>query len=250
MMLGAHLTPRARYLIENADVVFSNVSDGIVELWLAELNPNARSLQPHYVPGRSRKIGYEAMVEDVVRAGQGGQEVVAAFYGHPGVFAWVAHEVIRRARAVGLDAIMEPGVSAADCLYADLGFDPGEVGCQHYEASQFLLYRRQVDPSAYLILWQVAMVGDRSLSRLATGPSYRKLLVDELARMYPRDHRCILYRAAVLPIERPSCISVSLCDLPGADISLADTLVIPPGRALSRNNDVYRALDLLDAREA
>ena len=65
---------------------------------------------------------------------------------------------------------MEPGISAEDCLYADLGIDPGSVGCQHYEASQFMFYRRRIDPSAYLVLWQVGIAGDRSLRRFATGP--------------------------------------------------------------------------------
>src|SRR3546814_21038374 len=76
---------------------------------------------------------------------------------------------------------MEAGVSAEDCLYADLGIDPGEVGCQHYEASQFMFYHRRIDPSAYLVLWQVGVAGDRSVRRFSTGPAPRRLLVDRLA---------------------------------------------------------------------
>ena len=56
----------------------------------------------------------------------------------PGVFARVPHKAIAQARAEGFEAHMEAGVSAEDCLYADLGIDPGEVGCQQYEASQFM----------------------------------------------------------------------------------------------------------------
>ncbi len=247
MLLGAHLTPRARHLIERADIVFSNVSDGIVELWLATLNANTRSLQPHYVPGRSRKIGYEAMVEDILEAARSGKDVCAAFYGHPGVFAWVAHEVLRRAREQGIAASMEAGVSAADCLYADLGIDPGEFGCQHYEATQLMIYDRRIDATAYLVVWQVAMAGDRTLTRLATGAAYRQLLVDVLAQTYPRDHRCLLYRAATLPIDTPRRESLRLCDLPDAHIELPDTLVLPPAQPLRRNAAVRQALDQLDA---
>src|SRR3546814_12469546 len=76
---------------------------------------------------------------------------------------------------------MEAGVSAEDCLYADLGIDPGEVGCQHYEASQFMFYRRRIDPSAYLVLWQVGVAGDRSVRRFSPGPAHRRLLVERLA---------------------------------------------------------------------
>jgi hypothetical protein len=33
---------------------------------------------------------------------------------------------------------MLPGISAEDCLFADLGIDPGIYGCQSYEATDFL----------------------------------------------------------------------------------------------------------------
>ena len=29
---------------------------------------------------------------------------------------------------------LEPGISATDCLYAELSSDPGRFGCQHFEA--------------------------------------------------------------------------------------------------------------------
>src|SRR5690606_15671130 len=132
-----------------------------------------------------------------------GHRVCGAFYGHPGVFAEVPHRAIARARAEGLEAVMEPGISAEDCLYADVGFDPGTVGCQHYEASQFMFYHRRVDPSAWLVLWQVGIAGDRSLARRATGPTHRRLLVELLAECYPRDHEVVAYEAATLPIAAP-----------------------------------------------
>ena len=45
MTLGSHLTPLARSHIEQADVVFAGLSDGIVELWLQRMNADVRSLQ-------------------------------------------------------------------------------------------------------------------------------------------------------------------------------------------------------------
>jgi hypothetical protein len=51
-----------------------------------------------------------------------------ALYGHPGVFACVGHEAIERARAEGIDAQMLPGISAEDCLFAELGVDPAVGG--------------------------------------------------------------------------------------------------------------------------
>src|SRR5437016_446388 len=54
MTLGSHITPLARSHIEQADVVFTGLSDGIVELWVAGMNKDVRSLQPFYREGTSR----------------------------------------------------------------------------------------------------------------------------------------------------------------------------------------------------
>src|SRR5690349_19561071 len=214
MTLGSHLTPLARSHIEQADVVFAGLSDGIVELWLQRMHPDVRSLQPYYREGKSRLQTYREWVELMMAEVRAGKRVCGVFYGHPGIFAWSPHKAIEAARAEGYPAHMEPGVSAEDCLYADLGIDPGRFGCQHFEASQLLFYERRIEPTGYLVLWQVALVGDRSLGRLATGPAYRQLLVDLLLRDYPPEHEAIIYRAATLPIERPRVRRVALRDLP------------------------------------
>ena len=148
MMLGAHLSPRSRSHIEQADVVFVLVSDPLVELWVQEMRPDMRSLQPFYCEGTSRLTSYNAMVEAMLVDVRAGHRVCGVFYGHPGVFALVPHKAIQRAHEEGLAAHMEPGISAEDCLYADLGIDPGKYGCQHYEASQLMFYQRRIDPSA------------------------------------------------------------------------------------------------------
>ncbi|MGE4073257.1 MAG: SAM-dependent methyltransferase [Lysobacterales bacterium] len=246
MLLGGHLSPRARVEIERADVVHAAVSDGLVELWLRELNPAFHSLQPHYVEGRPRTQTYEAMVQTLLDAVIAGQRVCGAFYGHPGVFAWVPHEAVRRARSLGYPARLEPGISAEDCLYADLGIDPGRVGCQHYEASQFMLFRRRIDTGAYLILWQPGVAGDRSTARFSTGADYRRLLVEVLRRDYPSDHPLTLYRAATLALEQPRMTRLRLADLPDAVVTLADTLVIPPLTPLQPDLEIRQCLDQLD----
>ena len=52
------------------------------------------------------------MVDRILASVRDGRRTVAAFYGHPGVFAFATHESIRRARAEGYRARMLPGVSA------------------------------------------------------------------------------------------------------------------------------------------
>jgi precorrin-6B methylase 1 len=246
MTLGSHLTPLARSHIEKADVVFAVVSDGIVEQWLAAMHPDVRSLQPLYTEGKSRMDTYRQMVEAMLTEVRAGKKVCGAFYGHPGVFAWPPHKAIEIARSEGYRAHMEPGISAEDCLYADLGIDPGKVGCQHFEASQLLFYKRRIDPTAYLVLWQVGVVGDQSLARFSTGAQYRQILVDVLARDYPLDHEVIIYRCATLPIQQARIERTVLGKLPQAKITLEDTVVIPPAKVLEPNAEIRARLSALD----
>jgi hypothetical protein len=251
MMLGAHLSPRSRASIEQAEVVFVLVSDPIVELWVREMRPDMRSLQPYYgdgtASGKPRSESYRDMVEAMLSEVRAGARVCGVFYGHPGVFALVPHMAIEQVRAEGFVATMEPGISAEDCLYADLGIDPGAYGCQHFEAGQFLRYRRRVDPSAYLVLWQVGVVGDRSTRRFSTGPAYRRLLVEALRDAgYPPTHEAIAYEAATLPIASPRMQRMAIGDIEHAELRLQTTLVIPPAATLQRNEEMLDRIAELD----
>ena len=246
MMLGAPIGPRARSHIEQSDVVFVAVSDPLVELWLQQMHRDVRSLQPHYAEGKSRHETYREMVEAMLAEVHAGKQVCGAFYGHPGVFAQVAHDAIAQARREGFLARMEPGVSAEDCLYADLGIDPGRYGCQHYEASQFMFYRRRIDTAAYLVLWQIGIAGDRSCTRFATGSNHRRLLVERLMKDYPADHEVIIYEAATLPITDPRMERVKLRDLPEAQLHMHSTLVLPPAMALQPDTDMLARIDAIE----
>jgi len=234
--LGSHLTPLARSYIEQADVVFLAVSDAIVEKWVETLNRDVRSLQPLYATGKSRMKTYREMVAAMLAEVRAGKKVCAAFYGHPGVFAWAPHRAIALARKEGYFAHMEPGISAEDCLYADLGIDPGTFGCQHYEASQLLYYKRRLDPTAYLIVWQAGVLASQLNGSL-------HVLAERLAQDYPPKHKLTIYRAATLPIQSPRIERVTLRKLADARIEPPDTLVIPPAAKLEPDVRMPRKLE-------
>jgi precorrin-6B methylase 1 len=244
--LGSHLTPLARDHIEQADVVFAALSDHIVEIWLQRMNPNVHSLQPYYGEGKSRIKTYQEWVDLMMTEVRAGKRVCAVFYGHPGIFAWSPHEAIEVARAEGFQAYMEPGISAEDCLYADVGIDPGRVGCQHFEASQLLFYDHRINPAGYVVLWQAALVGDWSLTRFQTGPAYRQVLVDRLSQEYSLDHEVIIYHGATLPIDQPQIRRIALRDLPDTTLTSQETLVLPPAMALKPNHAMRERLAELD----
>jgi precorrin-2 methylase len=246
MTLGSHLTPLARSYIEQADVVFAGVSNGVVEKWLQRMHKDVRSLQPFYREGKPRSQTYREWVELMMVEVRANRKVCGVFYGHPGIFAWSPHKVIEVARAEGYAARMEPGISAEDCLYADLGIDPGTYGCQHFEVNQFVFFKRRVDPAAYLVLWQVAMLANASISMVGATRDYQQLLVDRLSKNYSLDHEVIIYRAATLPIEGPGIRRVALKDLPAASMTPEETLVIPPAIALQRDEEFISRAEALD----
>lgn len=246
MMLGAHITPISRSHIEQADVVFTSGNNGFVVKWLEEMNSNVVNLQQFYQEGKPRSNTYEQMGDIMLSEMRKGKKVVGAFYGHPGVFVTPSHKAIKQAKSEGYFAKMEAGISAEDCLVADCGIDPGTYGCAMFEASQFIKFKRSVDNTAHLVLWQVGIVGDSTLTQFSTGSQYRALLVEVLSEHYPLTHEIILYQAASLAIEQVRIDKMPLSDFITADVSQCTTMIIPPARRLILNDSITDKIQQLD----
>jgi hypothetical protein len=191
-----------------------------------QVNPVAESLHTSYSPEKARETSYLEMVERILFYIRRGAKVCVALYGHPGVFAYPGHEAIRRARMEGYSAIMLPGISAEDCLFADLGIDPSAGGCQSYEATDFLVSRRQYDPCVPLILWQAAVTGDLGY-RTECSKSGLRILVDFLLQHYDKSHEVIIYEASRYVGGEPNVKRVALANVLEAEVNLASTLFIP-----------------------
>lgn len=214
-----------------ADKLLYLVSDPIAVHLATRLNPDgAESLQGFYAEGKPRLQTYDEIVEHILAQVRAGYVTCVACYGHPGVFAYPTHEAIRRAKSEGISARMLPGISAEDCLFADLGIDPATHGCQSYEATDFLINRRQIDPTSALVLWQIGALGDATFRRERYDLSALPLLVDRLCAMYPADHVVSLYEAAIFYGCEPVISHVPIGDLSAAEISPVTTVYIPPAR--------------------
>jgi len=92
----------------------------------------------------------------------------------------------------------------------------------------------------------VGLVGDLSLKRFSTGAAYRQVLVDLLSQDYPLDHQVIVYRGATLPIQQPRILRIALRDLPAAELSAEETVVLPPAAPLKQNLALRERLAALD----
>jgi hypothetical protein len=222
-------TPEAAAFMSRAERLFYLVLDPLTATWIRRLNPTAVSLADAYAPGKPRRQTYAEITRRITQPVFDGQEVCAAFYGHPGVLVLPSRAAVRAVRRAGLPAVVVPGISAEACLYADLDLDPGTAGVQSYEATDFLLYRRRFDPTSALILWQIGVLGD-AVTR-AVGEPYRAdrmaVLVRRLLRQYPPRHRVTVYEAATFPGAKPQIRRVPLERLARTAITPISTLYIP-----------------------
>ncbi|MFQ6371373.1 SAM-dependent methyltransferase [Shewanella sp. YIC-542] len=250
LQLAGQVTVMAKSHIEQAQQIFSLMPDGFSQRWLTTLNDHVVDLQQFYAkPGevKNRRITYAQMVAAIMASVRAGKRVVGVFYGHPGVFACVPHMAIAQAREEGYRATMEPGISAEDCLWADLGIDPGNYGCQSLEASQLMFFAHQLDNVGYVLLWQIALAGEHTLTGFSTTAARLAILVKLLQKWYPLDHQVCLYEAANLPIGTCRAQWIGLEELPAATLNAITTLVIPPVRQLQYNLQVLQQLGLTPA---
>ena len=224
--LVGHITLEAQAFISQAEKVFYVVNEPVMARWLQQLNPTAESLLGLYAGDKLRRQTYREMVDCMLEAVRQEMRVCAVFYGHPGLFVEPAPQAIRQARREGFTAWMLPGVSAEDCLFADLDLDPADYGCQSYEATRFLLHKRQVDPTSNLILWQIGVIG--VLHQTGDTSVGLQALTEVLVSAYGPTHEVIIYEAAKYATFSPIIESVSLAQLSQARLTPMSTLFVPP----------------------
>lgn len=243
--MAGQLTTEGLSCLRAAKRVFY-LADPITESWLKQENPQGATLRDCYAPGKPRRTTYREMADRILQALPGNSPVCAAFYGHPGVLVNAAHAAILRARRDGHDAHMLPGVSAQDCLIADLGIDLTLSGFQSFEATDFLLHKRGYDPSCALLLWQIGLVGVKGYypQRENWNLEGFEILVQKLMRIYGSRHKAIVYEAAIYPIFEPVIQRVPLNRLTKAEITTASLLYIPPSCTAPWDHKMAKRLKL------
>jgi hypothetical protein len=245
LRIEGQVTTEAESVLRAADKVFHILEDAVSADWINELNPSAESLRDAYAYGRDRRASYDEMVDRILAPVREGMSVCAAFYGHPGVLVTPAHEAIWKARAEGFPARMLPGISGDACLFADLGVDPGDVGCQSFVATDFLVRRRIFDPTSHLLLWQVGSIGVADYRKGALwNQEGLAVLAKELSKTFGEEHSVVVYEAEPYPIFdflRHDCV---LRDLVRAPVTLASILYVPPLPARGDDELIRRELGM------
>ncbi len=238
-----HMTTETKGWLDYADKILYAAGDTIYIKWIQENYPEAEPFV-YYYKDRPRIDAYNKWVEQMLEPMREGKKVCAIFYGHPGVFVYASREAIRLSRERGYEAHMLPGISADACLYADLVVDPAEFGCQHYNATDFLLKKRKWDTRSSLILWQISLIGEDGYEKGKCNYHGIKVLSDYLTEYYGPDHEVIIYQAAQFSIVEPIINKLTIKKIPEEKITILSTLYIPPKEKAETDPEMLKLLKI------
>lgn len=216
--------------IQRADIVHYLVLDNATEAFIQLHAKKAADLYQYYDTEKNRLTTYTQMAEIMVNSVREGNLTVAVLYGHPGIFVCPSHRAIAICKEEGYEAKMLPGISAADCLFADLGIDPSTHGCMMIEATLMLFGEGRLDPRNHLIIWQPGAVGK---AQMVFDNEYLPRIADYLEPVYGADFPIIAYLGAMRPLEKPRMDRITVGDLrrkdgPASWINACTTLYLPP----------------------
>lgn len=224
---SGQMTLVARNHISQAEIVYALVTDKPTLLFIQQLNKNTHSLSDFYAVGKPRVTTYQQITQRLIESVHQGRRVCAVFYGHPGIFVGPSHDAIEHLKQQGYSVQMEPGISAMDCLFADLGIDPSSLGCQTYEATQFLFRRYSIDPHMTQIIWQAYCVGQCITSVEFDNHAALELLTRRLLEHFDHTHQIIIYEARQSMLFESRIQRLPLGKLPEAELTAFSTLVVP-----------------------
>jgi hypothetical protein len=247
----SHFTLEAVAWIKKADIVLYCVADPVTDAWIQNNSKKCYDLYQLYEDDGDRLKTYNGMTEFMLNYVRMGKTVCAVYYGHPGIFVNPTHNAMRIAIREGYNASMLPGISSEDYLYADVGFDPSDVGCITYEATDLLLRKRYICNSSHLILWQVGCLGDLNFRRFGYHSSCISLLREYLENYYSSDHRIYHYQGSIYPICKSKVEISELGDMEELSLNGASTIYIPPQEVKYVDEDMAKkmGIELIDPVE-
>lgn len=240
----AHITAEAKANIEQADKVLYLLNEPLMKTWLHTLNDNTESLDELYTKYSSREQSYAAITQYILSEVKRSQRVCVVIYGHPTVLATPALNAVTLAQQENIPATILPGISAEDCLFADLHINPGSHGCLSLEATDLLVHRRHIDVTCHVILWQVSVIGLLEHAAEYDNRKGLQLLHAYLSQFYAVEQPLVSYSAAQYPGFPPVTQQFSLQALPDINFARTATLYIPPAKKMVCDEAMLVALGI------
>jgi uncharacterized protein YabN with tetrapyrrole methylase and pyrophosphatase domain len=189
-----HLTVETSEILKAACIVY-HLSGKHEQL--TGINPRTHNLDGlRWRPGGATGI-YDDIAAFVVDAATRNRPVVFAVDGNPMLFSDVSWKIAAAGQRAGLLVEALPGVSCLDVLPLQLGFEPGDLGLQVFEATQLVIYGLQMNPYLSTLILQVGyFFHDVTLPPVRRQPHDFAPLVEHILRFFPEDHPAIFIEAA------------------------------------------------------
>lgn len=242
----SHLTTEAKAYITEASKVLYLVNEPVMQEWLGENSKDSESLDSIYFSYPKRLDAYHAIAKKVVDEIKQHEFVCLVLYGHPTIFAAIGLDALKLAEKenINIDHVTIPGISAMDCLFADLSIDPGDSGCFSIDVNDLLLFNKTIEPCAHLILWQIGMIGNCGKPSYEVSTEKLIFLKQHLLKYYPSEHPITLYEASLYPAMPPKIKASSLKQLETLDFTPISSLYIAPLPQPKINIDAATALGI------
>jgi tetrapyrrole methylase family protein / MazG family protein len=233
----SHLTTETKVHIEAADKILYLVNEPAMQAWLNQFT-DAESLDDLYFKHAVRKTAYKEITSYILKNLEKYAYVCVVLYGHPTVYAKPALDAVILAKQRGYYAEILPAISAENCLFADLLINPGASGSLSVEATALLKYRKKIDISYHVIIWQIGVIDAMGHAHLHDNTKGIHKLFEYLKEFYDPKQEIILYQAAQYPGFNPSILRIDLHELPYTQFSNITTLYIPPVIKLNEEMDM------------
>lgn len=206
-----HVTRETERALRAANEVLYVDTGVATEAFLGTLCPRVTPLfGASYETGGPRRGAYHRMAARVVEAALDHAPVVFAMQGHPVVGATAPGLIARAGRLLGLEVRALPGISAMDCLFAELMLDPVAEGLQMVEATDLLLRRRPLQPDMPALIWQIGAVESCLYAAGVSRPERFRRFLGLMLDHYPAEHRVTAIYASPHPLVATERIEVEL----------------------------------------
>jgi precorrin-6B methylase 1 len=189
-----HLTLETLDVLKRATVVY-HLSNKHEEL--CAINRNTRDLRSVNLRPAKPADTYEDLACQVVDAAHELRPIAVAVDGNPMLFSDITWHIAAIGKEQKLRVEALPGVSCLDVLPTQLGFDPGDLGLQVFEATQLVLYNLAINPYLSTLILQV---GHFSETVMFPPPpkrpgAYNRLIL-HLTNFFPEHHPAIFIQSA------------------------------------------------------
>lgn len=243
------MTIEVKSLIATSSCILYLLNEPAIKNWITRSSKNAISLDSLYFSNSFRSEVYNQISKEIFNYLEKYDDVCFLTYGHPTFFCSILTELRKQTHIEPIDMHILPGISALDCLFADLAVDPSDVGMQSYEATEFLVYEQLYSPLTHLVLWQIAVIGEIGIIQNELNFNRQKkglhLLVAKLLEHYPAKHDIYLYVASQYPHIPFELTKIKLTELMDVQIPRLATLYVPPAKKKTINKAILRELNLL-----